>query len=592
MSRFKICSVLAAAWCLLQVVSAPAYVDLAPTLGRVVREAQTISLVEVDRFNRDKGAIILKKVRDLKGETGNDPIKHEVIRARESAVDRTILEWAEPGRRAVMFVTGRTVLVCLGETWYQVHSSEDGWWRLGAPRPDLPLAYYGTVSRLADAIPLMVVGKSAVITALPHGADREGASFDLALNRASLPGLVKVERVRASMRMPDVAFAIGSNPLFVVGMGRAGVDDVPALREKLRAADATTRSEAATDLGFLGLDAVDAAPDLAKLLDDAKPQVRLAAAAALLRIKPKDVHSHDVLPKGIGSEDTPTRRHAARAAALAGPGAAPLAGKLGALLKDPDILVRRTALQAIATLGPAAAEAVGPVTSLLDDPESAIDAADALGRIGPAARPALKALAHMLAGDAATQRWAAVRAMAQIGGDDASPAVKFMIGELSKASDVDGYNMMIYLALLGPVAKDALPAVRRAPIRNPVLRQITTWAIDPGSELPGLGPMGPLDIVSTLILEAFVLESGDHLKPVAETLAKRIMTGKAGDVPSWAYKLLARFPEESLAVLTPGLGDKELVKRERAKPQVAQALKTTQDEREQRLLKWCLREIE
>jgi len=136
-------------------------------------------------------------------------------------------------------------------------------------------------------------------------------------------------------------------------------------------------------------------------------------------------------------------------------------------------VMRRTALQAIATLGPAAASALAPVTALLDQRETAIDAADALGRMGPAARPSLKALARMLSADAAAERWAAVRAMAQIGGIKAAPAVKFMIRELPQASEVDGYNMLIYLVLLGPVAKDALPAVRTSRVRNPVLRQAT-----------------------------------------------------------------------------------------------------------------------
>jgi len=44
----------------------------------------------------------------------------------------------------------------------------------------------------------------------------------------------------------------------------------------------------------------------------------------------------------------------------------------------------------------------------------------------------------MLSAEAATHRWAAVRAMAQIGGDDVHPAVSFMIAEMPKASDMDG----------------------------------------------------------------------------------------------------------------------------------------------------------
>jgi len=65
--------VVAAAGCLFPAASLGAYVDLAPTLARVVREAQTITVAEVDRFSPEKGAVLLKKVRDLKGETGADP---------------------------------------------------------------------------------------------------------------------------------------------------------------------------------------------------------------------------------------------------------------------------------------------------------------------------------------------------------------------------------------------------------------------------------------------------------------------------------------------------------------------------------------
>ncbi len=547
---------------LMSVATARAYVDLAPTLGRIVRESQAITLAEVDRFSRDKGAVILKKVRDLKGQTGTEPIKHRLVRASESGVDWPILEWAAPGRRCVLFQTGKATIVCVGEGWYQVQAGENGWWQIGVPRPDLPLAYYGPVSRLAEAVPLMVAGKSAVITTLPHGADQQGASFDLALNRAGLPGLVKVQRIRASLGMPHVAMGVGSNPAYVLGMGRADRADLPALREKLRASDATVRAESAADIGFLGPDGADAAGDLAKLLE-AEPSVRLAAASALLRVKRGDAGASDVLAKGLTSTDAGTRRQAARATGLAGPAAAALAPKLGTLLADPDTLIRRTALQALGTLGPSAAGTREAVTALLAQKETAIDAADALGRMGPAARPSLKALAPLLSSESPAKRWAAVRAMAQIGGPDAGPAVKYLIGELPKASEIDGYNMLIYLALLGPVARDAIPAVRTSRVRNPILRQMTAWAIDPGEDLPGFGGFGNVDFAQ-YVFTAYVQELGDHLKPAARSLARKIMAGKAGQVPAWGYKLLARFPEETLPLLTPGLADKDLVMRERA----------------------------
>jgi HEAT repeat protein len=607
MLRYTSAILLAAALGCACATPAPAYVDLSPTLGRIVNDAPTIAVAEVERFNPDKAVVVLKKVRDLRGTTSAGSVRHLVRRANETAIDRPILEWAEPGRQCVVFIKGQAAVVCVGEGWYQAHTTEDGWWRIGPARPDLPLAYYGTVSRLAEAIPVMLAGKSAVITAVPHGQDREGASVDLALNRAALPGLVKVFRVRANLRMPTVAFAVGGNPAFEEGTGRVAPEEVPALREKLRAADATVRAESAADLGFLGGAAEPAAGALAVLLKDDVPRVRLAAAAALLRIKANDEPSLDALAAGLASADPVTRRDAARSAGLAQAAAAPLAGRLSALLNDPDLLVRRRALQAIATVGPAAGStAVAPLMKMLEQPETAVDAADALGRLGKSARPALKTIAPLLNSDAPAARWAAVRAMAQIGGDDAKPAVEFIVATLPGASEIDGYHMLIYLALLGPVARDAIPAIRQSRVKNPVLRQLAAWAISPGEDLPpGWGAFGPGDIVSQLILDGLVREGCDHFKAPALGLARKIMAGKAGNVPTWGYTLLARFADETLPILTPGLAAKDRIERERAavalgfmgraarpaRDQIARALASAGDEREQRLLQWCLREL-
>ena len=97
----------------------------------------------------------------------------------------------------------------------------------------------------------------------------------------------------------------------------------------------------------------------------------------------------------------------------------------------------------------------------------------------------------MLESDSAAERWAAVRAMAQIGGAGAAPAVQFMIPRLAAAPEVDAYHMLIYLALLGPVAKDALPVVERTRFRmNGAVQQATLWAIEPDKRFPWL-PAAP-----------------------------------------------------------------------------------------------------
>ena len=89
--------VLATAAALLLAAPAWAYVDLAPTLATVVNASQTITVAEVDRFSAEKGVVLLKKVRDLKGDGGAEPIRQHVLRADESTVEPAILDWAEPG---------------------------------------------------------------------------------------------------------------------------------------------------------------------------------------------------------------------------------------------------------------------------------------------------------------------------------------------------------------------------------------------------------------------------------------------------------------------------------------------------------------
>ena len=604
--------------CLCLTAPAQAYVDLAPTLAKVISDSKKIAVVEVVEFSREKRVLVLKEIRLLKGESSSEPIRHEVAASEGAAIPRQILQWAAPARGASCSPRGTRLWSVSARAGIRCGHRAAGPWKLGKDRPDLPLAYYGAVSRLAESIALMIGGKDAVITVVAHGADNEGASFDLALNRSNLPGLVRVQRIRANMQMPGMVMAASANPAYLIGEGPVDEGDLAALIERLRSPEAMVRMEAADDLRCLGRKAASAAAPLTELLGDPSPRVRLSAAAALLQIDPKEARAVEVLARGLESADLADRRDAAEAIGLAGPAAAALVDKLASLLKDPDESMRITALQAIAMLGPAAAQAAGAVAPLLDDPELAIDAADALGRIGPAARPALKRLAEMLSADQPAVRWAAVRAMSQIGGEEAHPAVDFMVRALRSATEVEGYNMMIYFALLGPVAKDAVPTIRSVRIKNPVLPSATAWAIESDKTLPwlGRGRFGGRRPGRTwrragarhrhvLIYEAYVHELGDRLRPAARLLAQKIIDGTAGDVPAWGYKILACAPDEVIEILAPRLADADIVKRERAAvalghmgaaaapgiDRVKAAIGKASTDREKRLLAWCLREI-
>jgi hypothetical protein len=620
--------------CLVLATPARAYVDLAPTLAKVMTDSKNIAMVEVTQFDRAKHIVILKEIRALKGELSSEAIRHEVAPDEQAIIPRPIMEWAGLGARAVLFASRNTALVYIGQGWYQARLTGAGPWKIGKDRPDLSLAYYGSVSRLGDAVERMLAGKDAIITVVAHGADNEAASFDLALNRTSLPELVRLQRIRANMKMPGMVMAASGNPAYSLGTGAVDEAELPALLEKLKSTDPLVRADASDDLRRLGPKAKTAQKALAPLLGDSTPRVRFSAAAALLRIDPKDTRGVEPLSKGLDSTDSAQRRFAAKAIGLSGPVAGGLTSKLSALLKDADESTQIAALQAIATLGPAASKAAPAVTLLLDNPELRIDAADALGRIGPAARPVPGQLIKMLSSDQSAVQWAAVRAMSQIGGEEAHPAVDFMIRAMPKASEVDGYNMLIYLALLGSVAHDATDAIRSAPMLNPMLPSLTQWAIAGGTSLPwqssfdgrgggrgpggpgGGGDFGPPGMIGgfggggfdpgTIILQALIREMGERLRPTARLLAQKIMDGTAGSIPTWGYEILACAPDETISLLAPRLADENLAMRERAtvalgymgpaasgaRERVTAALGKASSDREKRLLEWCIREID
>ena len=631
LSSFKICHWLLMLACLCLANQARAYIDMAPTLVKVIGDSQRIETVEVVQFDPQKHTLDLKAVRALKGNLDADLIHHDVASAGGSVIPRAIQQWAEPGARGVLFISRTTQLLCLGEGWYAVRSIGNGGWKLGADRLDLPLAYYGPVSRLADGIALMLAGKDTVLTTVQHGVD-DAASFDLALNRASLPGVIRVQRIRANLSMPQTVMAVSANPAYVIGKGRVGEEDLPALLAQLKDSDASVRAEATGELGDLGRKANGAETDLTALLNDKSPGVRFASAATLLCIHKDNQAAVETLAKGLKDSDPVVRRDAAKATGRSSFGAAPLIAPLALLLKDNDESVRLAALQAVSLLGPIAAAAAPSVVPLLDDQSLCIDAADTLGRIGPSARPVPSRLTEMLSSDQETIQWAAVRAMAQIGGKESHPAVDFIKKKMPGATEINSYNMMIYLSLIGPDAVDAIPTAQNARITHPVLPSATVWAIRassfPWEDNGGMrgfggrgGPGGPggggrggfggggpggagFDLNSTMY-EAFIRELGERLRPLALTLVNRIMDGTAGNVPTWGYKLLACAPDESATKLSAYLTDSQLVVRERATvalgymgtaaspaaDQVSHAIGKAETEQERRLLEWCLREI-
>ncbi|MEO8076170.1 MAG: HEAT repeat domain-containing protein [Acidobacteriota bacterium] len=468
----------------------------------------------------------------------------------------------------------------------------------------------------------MLAGGTTTLTMVQHGYDDNAASFDMALNRMNLPGVIRVQRFRANMSLPDKVMTMSVNPVWVLGPGMVGEEELPAIVPRLSSPDAAVRADAAKDLLEIGSRARSAGDGLTKLLADPNVRVRISAAAALLRIGGGSAVSNGdaikVLTQGLARTDATVRRAAADAVGRTGSGGTPLVASLAAVLKDQNVQTRRAAVRAVATLGPVASGAASALVPLLSNPALMIEAADALGRIGPAARPVPAGLVAML-GEAQplAVHLAAARAMAQIGGPEAHPAVDFIIKALPSMDEINEYHMEILLSLLGPVATDAIPASQNTKLTHPVLPRATLWAIKSDSlpwEMPGgvgrngplfAGQPGALDVVSTMWV-AYIHELGERLRPVGLILLKQIQEGTDNNTPEWGYQLLACAPAEAIAQLSAALASGDLVTRERAtvalghmgaaaapaKATLQAAITKASTDREKRLLEWALRESE
>ena len=540
------------------------YIDITPTLGRVIAESHWIAVVQVEKVHREKRAILYSKITDLKGELPFQTIRHQLAAGHPPRLPRELLDWARPGERAVLFVSPRIALLCTGQTWYQTDvpapQQDEQWWRMSLDRPELALAYRGSVRRLADAVTQILAGREVIITTVAHGAQGRGTFSDVVFNTLqSSAAEAPMQRLRASLRMPPYLIAIGADPSWFVGLGAVTHEDLPRLIEELSSPDRAQRLDAADDLLLLRQDAREAIEPLQQRLVDDDPRVRLHAATALLAIDPKSQPALKTLTDALADPAPDTRRDAANSIARLGPSIdASLPQLLTALERESGPQVRCALIQTIGAAGPTAAPSANALIKLLDDPAARLCAAEALGRIGaPAAIEALPALTRMLASDDPEQQWAAARSMVLIGTEGAKPVVPFLVQRLNRAPrGRELYQLTWLLGILGPIAKDALPDLANARWRDNELATIAMWAIAPCDKFPWqLGYTADRACDLWLFADYIQRMGPARTNPAALALVDAILNDRAGRVPSWGHHLLIARKEVALPALIDALNN-------------------------------------
>jgi HEAT repeat protein len=457
--------------------------DFSPTLGRVIRDAPQITVLEVDKVSRDKQVIVFKKIANLKGNDPPGEMKHKLTDGFHPRQARTILDWAEPRNIAICFHTDNIALTCIGSYWYQCTPSGSSGWVMATGRADLCYAYSGSAVRLRDHVTAMLDGREVVITALKFeamvgkGLERKidrWATFEAVGSGRLMRGKDwPVWRLKASLQMPTTTLLLIQDGRSIVGDGAASAGDVPALARSLTHGTARVRIEAAEDLAMIGPPAAAAVPALLQACQDGDPLVRVAAARAVACIAPKNETMLPLLIDALKDKAGRVRRRAAECLGDLGPGARSAVPALVETAKDADPTVRWAAIDALGQIGPEADKAVPTLVEALADGGTRGAAIDALGQIGRKAQTAIPALERVLKGDDVAARWPAAAALVRIGGPGVKAGVRFFV----EAAGRDRGKAMVDAGhiLMAPTAREALPELLDA-VREPGLR-------DPASEI-------------------------------------------------------------------------------------------------------------
>ena len=228
-----------------------------------------------------------------------------------------------------------------------------------------------------------------------------------------------------------------------------------------QSADVDAAQGAIIALGSLGAEGADAAESLLGQLPHERESVRFVAARALLRIGKHADRAHAALRPILASKEVALRIETARLCGSDTALARACLKELIPVLADEYHDIRAAAAEALGKLGPAAAEAIPALAEAVDQPvriEGRTASVDALAKIGPRSVPTFGKLLHSKDG---VTRLLAAGILGQLG-TDAAP----LAGDLAKLAADESQPLGVRKAALatlgriGPAAESEVAVIR------------------------------------------------------------------------------------------------------------------------------------
>jgi HEAT repeat protein len=497
------------------------------TLGARVKNAACVTVLQVEKTDRDNRVIIFKRIVNLKGEEPTATFSHSFndIPAQQRQL---LLDWAAPGKNALCFRDGNACSVCLGNCWYSASVAAPAVWQCRGVEDEDSHAYVGSAERLREHVAAILAGKEVTVTATALVRGRLYDDEQTPVLRDWPHGKKgRVWRIKASLKLIENKSIEQCPGGFFVGWGVGGKEAVPGLVGALKHDEARVRSEAAEDLGQLGAEAKPALAALRKALDDEDAFVRIFAAEALGHIDPENKETLPALLQAAGSKQPGVRAAAIAALVAIGPPARSAVPQLVGLLRtDGDAYTRAVSAFALGRLAPETddpacprREVVGALgKAVRQDKEESIRrwAAAALLKFGPDARPALADLRAALKDKSIEVAAEATNVLARLG-PDGSAALAAALGE--KDCPVRGF-IADRLSDLGPHSKDLVPALLKAldvddaEVRSSVAKALLRIDSDTGARL-GVPVLARLAADKDYEYRKYVIEDLGEIGPAA-----------------------------------------------------------------------------
>lgn len=263
-----------------------------PTLGQLCTWSTYVTVVEVEKVSKEKGIIIYRKVKDLKGKYPKDRIRHIFdlkntpahkgagdVPVRPNEIDwKYAVQWAEPGKTAIITSKQYDPYGDFGHTyidgcWYATMCPPrdwSDWYSIYSDAALLNRWHCGTPAQLIPALEAVLANKEAIVPVLIQGTREE-----LRQGRGRMEGLKISVRLADDNRKRDLVEGWLQKELVA-----------PAAKVLASNPDREARLKAIQDLGKVG-SAPGAIAALAEAVrNDGSGTVQLRAVELLAKMGP------------------------------------------------------------------------------------------------------------------------------------------------------------------------------------------------------------------------------------------------------------------------------------------------------------------